>query len=494
MRLIELLDQDETDMNKQNNLDTATEITGITCDSRLVEPGFLFGALSGSKSHGNKFIDDAIARGASVILAENWQAQDLSVQYIENPNPRKQFSKMAARFSPGQPETVVGVTGTNGKTSVAYFLEQIWTILGINAASLGTLGLHSSNKKLSDLNANATHTTPDPVSLHNTLSNLAARGVSNLALEASSHGLAQYRLDGVKIKCAGFTNISRDHLDYHTDMKSYSDAKMRLFDELLGSDGVAVININRPEGLRVVDICKESGIKTITVGMNSGDISILKIDPNKNGQTLKIEIFGQGFEINLPLAGSFQAENAILALGLAIASEACGADGADCASTLENLKGVPGRMQSVGGNGQKIVFVDYAHTPDALETVLKNLRPHTDGKLLVVFGAGGDRDPGKREQMGSVAAKNADKIFVTDDNPRNEDPAQIRAAIMQGVPNAIEIPNRAHAISTAVDELQTGDVLLIAGKGHEQGQIIGDQTIPFDDVTWAEKAIAGAAK
>ncbi|MCK5546871.1 MAG: UDP-N-acetylmuramoyl-L-alanyl-D-glutamate--2,6-diaminopimelate ligase, partial [Rhodospirillaceae bacterium] len=365
---------------------------------------------------------------------------------------------------------------------------QIWSSLGIKAASLGTLGLYTSNNNLKNINQPGSHTTPDPVSLHRTLAKLTGLEVSNLVIEASSHGLEQYRLDGVRIKYGAFTNISRDHLDYHSSMESYMAAKLRLFTELLDTDGIAVINVDRPEGIKVEAACVARGLKTLSVGKNGRDIRILEAVPENSGQQVKIEIGGKVFEINLPLVGLFQVENAAVALGLAIAS---GLNAADCVSALEHLNGVPGRMQAVSAGNEKTVFVDYAHTPEALETVLKNLRPHTKNNLVVVFGAGGDRDTGKRSKMGSVAAAHADRIIVTDDNPRNEDPAAIRAEILKSSPGAIEIGDRHAAIFHAIDELKTGDVLLIAGKGHEQGQIIGDKTIPFDDVLEAEKAIAG---
>jgi len=495
VRLIELLSESSDEMldaYKQDSPDMNMEVTGLTCDSRMVKDGFLFAALSGSSVDGANFINDAIDRGARVILAENGTVvSNDNVRLLHHPKPRQQFAKMAARFYSGQPKMVAAITGTNGKTSVASFLEQIWTGLGVGAASLGTLGLRTTNPDMQKINQSGSHTTPDPVKLHQTLSELAKSGIDNLAIEASSHGIEQSRLDGVRINLAAFTNISRDHLDYHKTMQAYMGAKLRLFSELISKDGVCVINADTPEGLQVADVCKNRGIKTMLVGKNGSNIRIVSATPEKNSHVLKIEINGAVYEINLPLTGLFQVENAITALGLAIAS---GHNVADCVKALGRIRPVPGRMQLVGDGSQKTVFVDYAHTPDALETVLQNLRPHASGKLVVVFGAGGDRDPGKRAMMGSIAAANADSVIVTDDNPRSEDPATIRAAILKTAPGAIEIANRADAIRTAIDGLQTGDVLLIAGKGHEQGQIIGDKTIPFDDVLEAKKAIAGVAK
>ena len=495
MRLIEILTENNGKMPeayKNDNPDLNIEIAGLTSDSRLVENGFLFAALPGSSVDGSKFIDDAIGRGARVVLAGSGvRINSNNVQLLHHPKPRQQFSKMAARFYYGQPETVAAITGTNGKTSVAFFLEQIWTSLGIKSASLGTLGLHTTNPDMQEINQPGSHTTPDPVKLHQTLSMLAKRGVSNLAIEASSHGIEQFRLDGMRIKLAAFTNISRDHLDYHKTMQSYMDAKLRLFTNLVSKDGVCVINADRPEGLQVADACKAQGIKTFLVGKNGSAIRIISARPEKNSHLVKIEIDGVVYEINLPLTGLFQVENAMLALGLAIAG---GLDTAKCVAAVERLRGVPGRMQIVSETTEKSIFVDYAHTPDALQTVLQNLRPHTAGKLIVVFGAGGDRDPGKRALMGDVATTNADLVVVTDDNPRSEDPASIRAAIMQSAPGAIEIGNRAEAIRFGISSMKAGDVLLIAGKGHEQGQIIGSQTIPFDDALEVKKAIAGVAE
>ena len=495
MRLIELLSESNSEMSdvyKHNNPDMNIEVTGLACDSRMVKDGFLFAALPGSAVDGADYITDAIGRGARVILAQNGvSVSNDNVQLLHHPKPRQQFSKMAAKFYSGQPKTVAAITGTNGKTSVAFFLEQIWTSLGIKAASLGTLGLISTNPDMQDINQGGSHTTPDPVKLHQTLGMLEKRGVSNLAIEASSHGIEQYRLDGVKINLAAFTNISRDHLDYHKTMQAYMDAKIRLFAELVSEDGACVINTDSSAGLQVAEVCKARGIKTVLVGKNGSDIRIISARPEKKSYLLKVEISGVVYEINLPLIGMFQVENAMLALGLAIAG---GQDAKNCVAALENICPVPGRMQAVGDNPAKSVFVDYAHTPDALQTVLQNLRPHTAGKLVVVFGAGGDRDPGKRTLMGSIAAAGADKVIVTDDNPRSEDPATIRMAILKAAPGATEIADRTQAIRHAVDGLQVGDVLLIAGKGHEQGQIIGDKTIPFDDVIEAKKAITGVAK
>ncbi|MCK5576369.1 MAG: UDP-N-acetylmuramoyl-L-alanyl-D-glutamate--2,6-diaminopimelate ligase, partial [Sphingomonadales bacterium] len=372
MRLIELMDERGSEVFNLD-LDANTEISGITCDSRLVAPGFLFAALPGTDVDGAKFIDDAIKRGASAILASEGavDAKALGdVQLIQYPNPRKLFAKMAAKFYPEQPDMVACVTGTNGKTSVAFFLEQIWSSLGLKAASLGTLGLYTSNKDMKNINEPGSHTTPDPVKLHRTLGELAGIGVSNIVIEASSHGLEQCRLDGVRIKYGAFTNISRDHLDYHASMESYMDAKLRLFSQLIADDGVAVINVDREEGKQVETACMVRDLKTILVGKQGRDIRIVEVAPEKNGQRIKIEIAGKTFEINLPLVGAFQVENAAIALGLAMAG---GLNAVDCVGALEHLKPVPGRMQAVGngdGNGdEKTVFVDYAHTPDALETV-----------------------------------------------------------------------------------------------------------------------------
>jgi UDP-N-acetylmuramoyl-L-alanyl-D-glutamate--2,6-diaminopimelate ligase len=464
--------------------DGMIDITGLTCDSRDVKPGYLFAALPGLQSDGRDFIPDAVGRGASCILASSGTVlQDNDVSLLVDDNPRRRFSLMAAQFFETQPETVVAVTGTNGKTSVVTLARQIWTKLGRSAASMGTLGVSAPNHE-----AVGSLTTPDPVGLHHEISELAKQGVNCLAIEASSHGLTQYRLDGVNISCAAFTNLSRDHLDYHKSMAEYLAAKSRLFSEVIPSDGVAVLNADAPEFRTLAAICSGRGQRVISYGLNQGDIRCEKIVATQTG--FDLEIFAQGARTNvsLPLIGSFQISNALCAAGLVIAS---GEDANDVLQTLSDLEGAPGRLQKIEGHPKGAgVYIDYAHTPDALETVLTALRPHTTGNLSVIFGCGGDRDKGKRPEMGRVAQALADKIFITDDNPRSEDPYEIRRQILETCPLGKEVGDRKLAISQALTGLAENDLLLIAGKGHEATQIVGDQILPFSDVDVAVEAMA----
>ena len=390
---------------------------------------------------------------------------------------------MAALIGLGRPRTIAAVTGTNGKTSVATFLRQIWAALGEEAASLGTLGI-ASPKGERPLG----YTTPDPVALQAELAALAKEGVTHLAMEASSHGLAQYRLDGAKLTAAGFTNITRDHMDYHASFDDYLYAKLRLFGEVMGPGGVAVINADSAQFAEFEAVSWARGHRVISVGRKGRDICLVSTQAHARGQTLALVHDGDNYEVKLPLVGGFQASNALVAAGLAIG---CGADAAKVFAALEKLTGAKGRMEEAAhlANGAS-VYIDYAHTPDALENVLEAMRPHTKKRLHVVFGCGGDRDPGKRPIMGEIAAKLADAVYVTDDNPRGEDAGTIRAAIMKGCPGATEIGDRAKAIETATAALDTGDVLVVAGKGHETGQIIGEKTVPFSD----HEAVLAAAK
>ncbi|MCR4378662.1 MAG: UDP-N-acetylmuramoyl-L-alanyl-D-glutamate--2,6-diaminopimelate ligase [Rhodospirillales bacterium] len=459
--------------------DLGMDIAGLTCDSRAVGSGYLFAALPGTQSDGRDFITSAVEKGAVCVLGPVGTVA--AVPVLESDNPRSVFARMAANFYPRQPETIAAITGTNGKTSTAFFLRQIWTQLGRKAASLGTIGVHGAG-----FNEPGKLTTPDPVKLHETLQRLADAGVSNLAMEASSHGLEQFRLDGVRVRAAGFTNITRDHLDYHGTMQAYLAAKLRLFSDVVEIGGAAVINADVPEAQEVVATARKRGLEIITYGRAGNTICVVEREAKAGGQRLSLRIGSQNFTIHLPLAGKFQAENALCALGLAIG---LGADVADAVAALEKLEGVPGRMQYVGAVNGADVYVDYAHTPDALENVLSALRPHTQNKLHVLFGCGGDRDPGKRAEMGAIAAKLADVVIVTDDNPRSEQPAAIRAQILTVAPGAQEIANRHDAIRTAVAALGHGDVLVLAGKGHEQGQIVGAEVLPFDDVMEAKAAI-----
>ena len=452
----------------------ATEIVGLTADSREVKPGFLFAALPGTKADGARFIPQAVAQGAAAILVPVDAKVSVDIPVIADRNPRRRLALMAARFFGKQPGTVVAVTGTNGKTSIVTFVRQIWTALGLEAASLGTVGIvgPKGERPLG-------HTTPDPVTLQAGLAELAGEGVTHLAMEASSHGLAQYRLDGVRITAAAFTNITRDHLDYHESFDDYAYAKLRLFGEVMAPGGVAVLNADADHYAEFEAVSWARGHRVISVGRKGRGICLLGARPTARGQVLDIVHEGANFEVNLPLIGGFQASNALVAAGLAIG---CGAPAAKVFAALEAIKGAKGRLEEVAHlpNGASI-YVDYAHTPDALVNLLEAIRPHTEKRLAVVFGCGGDRDPGKRPQMGEAAARLADKVYVTDDNPRGEDPAAIRAAIMAAAPGAIEIGDRADAIETAMRGLEAGDVLVVAGKGHETGQIIGTRTIHFSD-------------
>ncbi|MDA8230499.1 MAG: UDP-N-acetylmuramoyl-L-alanyl-D-glutamate--2,6-diaminopimelate ligase [Magnetospirillum sp.] len=459
-------------------------IAGLTADSRKVAPGFLFAALPGSRADGRTFIADALARGAVAILAPEGARIDApGARIIADPDPRRRFALMAAEFHGLQPATMAAVTGTNGKTSTADFVRQIWGRLGHKAASIGTLGILAPGWD----NAGGL-TSPDPESLHAALAELARRGITHACMEASSHGLSQRRLDGVRLKAAAFTNLTRDHLDYHPDMADYGRAKLRLFAEVLPAGGTAVINADADFGPQAVAVASGRGQRVLTFGRAGSDLRLVDAAPQSHGQTLSIDVMGRSTRVRLPLAGTFQAANALAALGLAIA---CGADPQRAAVALETLEGVPGRLQKVAETASgATVYVDYAHTPDALETVLRALRPHAQGRLLVVFGCGGDRDPGKRPQMGAIARNLADEAIVTDDNPRGEDPAIIRRAILAACPDAAEIGDRAGAIREAVSRLRGGDVLVVAGKGHEQGQIAAGRVTPFDDAEQARLAVA----
>lgn len=463
--------------------ETTTDIVGLTADSRQVRPGFLFAALPGARADGRAYIAEAVKRGAAAVLGPlDVGLDDPHVALIRDSNPRRRFALMAARFHGRQPRHAVAVTGTNGKTSTVSFARQIWTRLGRAAASLGTLGIEAPGFSLK-----GSHTTPDPVALHGALKDLAERGVEHVAMEASSHGLDQHRLDGVRLAAAAFTNLSRDHLDYHPDMAAYLAAKRRLFTELLPAEGTAVLNADTPEFAELLRACRQRGLRVWSYGAQGEDLRIEAADPVGDGQNLSLRIFGRRHEILLPLAGAFQAGNALAALGLVIAT---GEDAEAATEALAHLTGVPGRMQRVArlANGAA-VYVDYAHSPDALETVLGALRPHAR-RLRVVFGCGGDRDPGKRPVMGLIAARLAERVIVTDDNPRSEDPATIRQQIRIGCPDALEIADRAEAIRHAIERLGAEEVLLIAGKGHETGQIVGDKVLPFDDAEVARAVIA----
>lgn len=460
------------------------EITAIAADSRQARRGALFAAMPGNRADGRAFIDMAVHNGAAAVLAAPGTVVPEGVALVADENPRKALAQIAARFYKRQPAQIVAVTGTNGKTSTVYFTQQLWEALDVKAASLGTLGIRG---------AGVTHggsmTTPDPITLHAQLADLAAAGFEHVAMEASSHGLAQHRLDALKLRAAGFTNLTRDHLDYHPTMEDYLAAKARLFTDVLADDGVAVLNADIAEFEQLRALCR---MRVLSFG-KAGDIRLVKREPLPQGQAVVLSVAGKIYEFILPLVGAFQAMNALCALGLVMAEvpEDTGRNDR-LVDALSRLRGAPGRLQLVPGHGRGgAVYVDYAHTPDALENVIGALRPHTAGKLYCLFGCGGDRDPGKRPIMGRIAAEQADVAIVTDDNPRTEDATKIRAAVMVGTNGkAREIGDRRKAIHEVVSLLGEGDVLVIAGKGHEQGQIIGDRVEPFDDVTEAENAIA----
>ncbi len=473
------------------------EIAGLTADSRAVRPGYIFAALPGGKTSGVDFIAEAARRGAVGIVAPlgTSLAPNLpAIPVIEAPLPRQLFAQMAAAFYGRQPDTIVAVTGTSGKSSTVSFARQLWTYLGFDAASLGTLGIESK-----PITRYGTLTTADPVELHADLAALADAGVTHAAMEASSHGLDQYRLDGVQIRVAGFTSFGRDHLDYHSTSDSYLAAKIRLFTDVLKPGGYAVLNADIPEFAQLNAAAQRAGHPVLSYGWRGSELCVVRRKATTSGQQVSLRIFGREFAIAFPLAGEFQLMNALCALGLVVASEAdgriLGEDSkhlSQVVAGLETLNGVRGRLEHVAtlANGAS-VYVDYAHKPDALVAVLNALRPHTSAKLIVAFGCGGDRDPGKRQIMGKIAARLADRVIVTDDNPRSEDPAAIRAAILAGAPGAIEIGDRADAIAAGIRELGPGDILVIAGKGHEQGQIIGATVRPFDDAEVARTFAAG---
>jgi UDP-N-acetylmuramoyl-L-alanyl-D-glutamate--2,6-diaminopimelate ligase len=464
----------------------AIDVRGITADSRHVADGFLFAALPGARTDGRQFIADAVARGAAIVLAPEgtaWPAGVPPRPMICDPEPRRRLAQIAARLAGSQPATVVAVTGTNGKTSTADFLRQLWTLAGHKAASLGTLGLNAPG-----FDAGPGLTTPDPVALSATLRRLAQAGVQRAAMEASSHGLDQFRLDGVRLTAAAFTNLTRDHLDYHGSMDAYRRAKLRLFAELLpeGAPAVFSTTLDDDSRTRLSDIARRRRLALQSVGEGGDTIHLIRATPRPDGQVLAIQYAGSEREVMLRLPGRFQADNALVAAALAAATGVPGV-----LDLLPHLVGVRGRMELAATlpNGAT-VYVDYAHTPDALERLLTALRPHTKGRLHVVFGAGGDRDAGKRPLMGAAAARLADRAIVTDDNPRTESAAAIRAAVLAGCPGGLETGDRAEAIAAGMAALGSGDVLVVAGKGHEQGQTIGTETIPFDDVATV-RTIAG---
>lgn len=448
------------------------DVAGLASDSRLIQPGFVFFAVPGAKADGGIYVADALKRGALAIVGETAAATpDLAL--VPVPDVRTALSQAAAVFYPRQPQTIVAITGTSGKTSIASFMRQIWTRLGHSAASVGTLGIVSPKGE-----HYGSLTTPDPVSLHRQLDELAGEGVTHLALEASSHGLDQHRLDGVRLSAGAFTNLSRDHLDYHHTFEAYLAAKLRLFEALLQPGQPAVIDADSEAAAAVMAACTRRGLQLFTTGARGHDLRLVEARPDGFATRLKIACAGRQYSVRLPLSGLFQTANALVAAGLCMAT---GSPVAAVLDALEHLTGAPGRLEHVGTHERGQIFVDYAHKPDALAKALQALRPFVRKSLIVVMGCGGDRDPGKRPIMGQIASENADVVIVTDDNPRSENPAAIRAAILAKAPDALEIGDREQAIRTAIRMLSEDDLLLIAGKGHETGQIVGDKVLPFSD-------------
>jgi UDP-N-acetylmuramoyl-L-alanyl-D-glutamate--2,6-diaminopimelate ligase len=484
MKLRELLKDTSTEGEADSGF-ADLEITGVTADSRSIKPGDVFIAIAGAKEDGLRFVPQAIASGAVAIIAEQTPAEALPqrVPLVKVGNARRALALAAARFYPDQPRVIAAVTGTSGKTSVAAFTRQIWSTLGEKAASIGTVGLVSPSRE-----SYGSLTTPDPIALHRELNELTREGVTHLAIEASSHGLDQHRLDGLRIAAGAFTNLSRDHLDYHADFTSYLAAKLRLFDELIAPHGTAVVEADHEQAQSVITAARRHGLRIFTVGRAGETIRLREIVIDGFAQRIKLAHAGREHCVRLPLAGSFQVENALVAAGLAVAT---GSEPAAAFAALAQLKGAKGRLELVGHHNGAPIFVDYAHKPDALAKTLEALRPYASNRLVVVLGCGGDRDPGKRPMMGAIAAQLADRVVVTDDNPRSEDPAAIRAAILAGCPRGIEIGDRRKAIAASISELSPGDVLLIAGKGHETGQIIGKQVLPFSDHEAVAAALAG---
>ncbi|MDQ2892908.1 MAG: UDP-N-acetylmuramoyl-L-alanyl-D-glutamate--2,6-diaminopimelate ligase [Pseudomonadota bacterium] len=460
----------------------AAQITGFAIDHRKVAPGTVFGAFVGARVNGEDYITDAVRSGAVAVVARPGTTVEGAV-LIADANPRERFARAAAQFFAPFPAIDVAITGTNGKTSCVEMTRQLWRMAGHHAASIGTLGVTTSDESVT-----TGLTTPDIVTFLSNVAGLAREGVTHLAFEASSHGLTQYRTEGLTVAAAAFTNLSRDHLDYHGDMAAYLTAKLRLFAEVLSPDGTAVVWADDVESARVIDLARERGITLVTVGTRGETLRLVGRDPTLLGQGLTIEAAGRTHQITLPLIGAYQAANALVSAGLVIAT------GGDVAQTLANLS----RLQPVRGRLERAVitrtgapvYVDYAHTPDALEAAIAALKPHAGGRLVVAFGAGGDRDQGKREAMGQVAVNQADVVIVTDDNPRTEDAAAIRRDVLKGAKGATEIGDRREAIAAAIRSAGPEDIVLIAGKGHEQGQIVGDLVLPFDDVTVARECAA----
>ena len=463
-------------------IDSDSQVTGFAIDHRQVAPGTVFGAFPGARFNGEDFIPAAVSSGAVAVVARA-EAEVDGAPHLAADEPRREFARLAAKFFKPFPKTVIAVTGTNGKTSNVELTRQLWRMAGHHAASIGTLGVTTADDQVK-----TGLTTPDIVTFLSNMAGLAREGVTHAAFEASSHGLSQYRTEGLPVEAAAFTNFTRDHLDYHGTMHAYFEAKMRLFSEVLEPDGTAVIWADDPKSEEVARRCEARGIRRLTVGRKGETLRLIERTPTQLGQQLTIEADGKRHVLNIPLIGAYQAANTLTAAALVLAT------GGDLAQTLANLT----RVQPVRGRLERAVitragaplYVDYAHTEDALESAIEALRPHAKGRLITVFGAGGDRDVGKRPQMGAVAVRMSDLVIVTDDNPRSEDPAAIRRDILAGAPGAREVPGRRDAIAAAIAEAGPDDIILLAGKGHEQGQIVGDKVLPFDDVTVARECAA----
>jgi UDP-N-acetylmuramoyl-L-alanyl-D-glutamate--2,6-diaminopimelate ligase len=459
-----------------------SRVTGFAIDHRKVAPGTVFGAFRGSVFNGEDFIPQAVGAGAVAVVARP-EVNVEGAAHVAAEEPRREFARLAARFFGPFPETVVAVTGTNGKTSSVELTRQLWRMAGHHAASIGTLGVTTADDRTT-----TGLTTPDIVTFLSNMAGLAREGVTHAAFEASSHGLSQYRTEGLPVRAGAFTNLSRDHLDYHSTMEEYFEAKMRLFSEVVEPGGAAVIWTDDPRSEEVAARARARGLRLLTVGARGETLKLAEREPTQLGQRLAIEAAGRIHKVELPLIGAYQAANALTAAGLVLAT---GGDLARTLACLPRVQGVRGRLErAVITRAGAPVYVDYAHTPDAIEAAVAALRPHAKGRLILVFGAGGDRDVGKRPEMGAVAARLAQFVIVTDDNPRSEDPAAIRRDILAGAPDALEVPGRREAIAAAVAEAGADDIVLLAGKGHEQGQVVGDRVLPFDDVTVARECAA----
>jgi UDP-N-acetylmuramoyl-L-alanyl-D-glutamate--2,6-diaminopimelate ligase len=467
-------------------------VTGCAIDHRKVAPGTVFGAFRGAQRNGEDFIAGAVEAGAVAVVARPEASVPAPAVHVVDAEPRRAFARIAADFFAPFPETVVAVTGTNGKTSTVELTRQLWRMQGHAAASIGTLGVTTTDAEGHATQVSTGLTTPDIVTFLSNMAGLRREGVTHAAFEASSHGLAQFRTEGLPVKAVAFTNLTRDHLDYHGTMEAYLEAKLRLFTEVVDRSGAAVVWADDPASTRVIEIARERGLRLVTVGKAGETLRLVDRQPTQLGQTLTIEagpeLGGRAHKVNLPLIGAYQAANALVAAGFALAT---GGALTDVLGGLARLQPVRGRLERavITAKGAP-VYVDYAHTPDGLQAAIEALKPHAKARLIVVFGAGGDRDTGKRPEMGKIAAQLADVAIVTDDNPRTEEPASIRAAIMAAAPGATEIGDRRAAIAAAIAQAGEGDVVLVAGKGHETGQIVGTQVLPFDDVQVARECAA----